>query len=39
VLSAAAKPEIHAKFVNEVRLAKQDNLKILVNVSSIVSGM
>jgi hypothetical protein len=32
VLSAAAKPELQAKFVNEVRLAKQNNLKILVNV-------
>jgi hypothetical protein len=32
VLSAAAKPENQAKFVNEVRLAKQNNLKMLVNV-------
>lgn len=32
VLSTAAKPELQAKFVNEVRLAKQNNLKILVNV-------
>ena len=32
VLSAVAKPALQAKFVNEVRLAKQDNLKILVNV-------
>jgi hypothetical protein len=32
VLSAAAKPELQAKLINEVRLAKQNNLKILVNV-------
>jgi hypothetical protein len=32
VLSAAAKPELQAKFVNEVKLAKQNNLKVLVNV-------
>jgi hypothetical protein len=32
VLSAVSKPELHPKFVNEVRLAKQNNLKILVNV-------
>lgn len=32
VLSAAAKPELQAKFVNEVKLAKQNNLKMLVNV-------
>jgi hypothetical protein len=31
VLSAAAKPELLARFVNEVRLAKQNNLKILVD--------
>ena len=32
VLSAVAKPELQAKFVNEVRLAKRNNLKVLVNV-------
>jgi len=31
-LSAVAKPELQARFINEVRLAKQNNLKILVNV-------
>jgi len=32
VLSAAGKPEALDKFVNEVRLVKQNNLKMLVNV-------
>ena len=32
VLSAAAKPELQAKFVNEIKLTKQNNLKVLVNV-------
>jgi hypothetical protein len=32
VLAAAGKPEALDKFVNEVRLVKQNNLKMLVNV-------
>lgn len=32
VLSAAGSPEALAKFVNEVKLAKQNNLKVLFNI-------